>query len=164
MKLLEYKGKLVGQTKSEECWNLPLLETLRFAILHNRVEVADAMAGAFKVPAKRYWRLKVRALADAENWDMLTVLGEKKSPIGYSPFVEACMLNHNSREAAGYLEKISDARERLECAMKWRLFEGAIQAATKLRDVGTLMKVIDDSASESIKSQAKQAIALIEGR
>ena len=162
--MFEFKLKLAAQTKSEECLNLPLLETMRFAVLHSRVEVADAMASAFKVPAKRYWRMKVRALADSENWDLLTVLGEKKSPIGYAPFVEACMVNHNAREAAAFLEKMSDARERLECAMKWRLFEGAIQAATKLRDVGALMRVIDDSASENIKSQAKQAIALIEGR
>ena len=67
---------------------------------------ADAMASAFKVPAKRYWRMKVRALADSENWDLLTVLGEKKSPIGYAPFVEACMVNHNAREAAAFLEKM----------------------------------------------------------
>ena len=164
MKLMDFQMKLVSQTKLENCLNMPLLETMRFAIMNNRVEMADSMASAFKVPTKRFWRMKVRALADSENWEMLSVFSGKKSPIGYSPFVEACVVNHNMKDAAIYLEMMSDAQERLNCAMKWHLYEGAVKAATKLRDVDTLMKIIDVARSESIKSEAKQAIALIEGR
>ena len=40
----------------------------------------------------RYWLLKIRALAEAGFWQVLEAFAkEKKSPVGYRPFVEACL-------------------------------------------------------------------------
>ena len=161
--LIDFKSKLVRLTKEETCVNLTLVQLLRYAVLKSHVEVADAMAKTFKVPAKRYWRIKVRALADAEMYDTLAVFAEKKSPIGYIPFVDACAANKNMHEAANYLTKIKNDEERMRTAMKWGLYEGAFPCAVKLRDVDTLMKILNSSRSEALKTQVSTAIATIEG-
>lgn len=163
VRLIDTKLKLIAATKSHDCVNMTLVEVLRCAILASKVDIADQAAKAFNVPDKRYWRIKVRALADAGNFDILALFGEKKSPIGYAPFVEACAVNHNQREAALYLPKISDTRERLNCAMKWHLYESAYESAVKLRDVDTLMEILNSTRSDSLKMEVKKAIGIIEG-
>lgn len=146
-----------------DCVNMTLTECLRYAILNQKVDVADKMAKNFKVNDKRYWRIKVFALAEAGLFDALSILSEKKSPIGYSPFVEAAITNHNRHEALLFLKKMSDTEERLRCAMKWHLYEGAVECAARLKDVDTLYQILNQCRIETVKNEAKRAIALIEG-
>ena len=161
--LIDFKVKLIAATKSMECANLSVIACMRYAISVNCVSVADSMAKAFKVQDKRLWRVKVSALAESGNWEVLEDFGDKKSPIGYAPFVEACMVNHNTHEAEHFALKISDTEERLHCALKWQLYAVAIQCATKLKDTDTLMRIIGESRMDDIKRQAREAITLIEG-
>ena len=65
MTLIDYKLKLIHITKTMDCANMTIVECIRYAILSNKVDIADAMAKAFKVADKRYWRIKVKALAEA---------------------------------------------------------------------------------------------------
>lgn len=146
-----------------DCVNMPIVGCMRYAIMVNCISLADSMAKTFKVQDKRLWRVKMNALAESGNWDVLEDFGDKKSPIGYSPFVEACMVNHNLREAQHFVEKISDKEERMRCAMKWQLHETAIKCATKLKDIDTLMRICGESRVDTVKNHAKEAIALIEG-
>ena len=163
MTLIDYKLKLIHITKTMDCANMTIVECIRYAILSNKVDIADAMAKAFKVADKRYWRIKVKALAEAEMYDTLAVLAEKKSPIGYIPFVDACAGMKNLHEAATYLPKIKNDEERMNTAMKWNMYEGAFPCAVKLRDVNTLMKILNSSRNDSLKAEVKVAIATIEG-
>ncbi|RSH83220.1 uncharacterized protein EHS24_006887 [Apiotrichum porosum] len=49
---------------------------------------AEHVRSAWKVPDKRWWWLKLKALATTHNWDGLEIFAKsKKSPIGYEPFV-----------------------------------------------------------------------------
>lgn len=163
IKLIDFKLQLCSSLKKMDCVNLTLVECLRYAIVNQKVDVADKMAKSFKVSDRRYWRIKVFALAEAELWDALSVLSEKKSPIGYSPFVEAAVTYHNRNEALLFLKKMSDVEERMNCAMKWHLYEGAVECATRLKDVDTLYQILNQCRVEAVKNEAKNAIALIEG-
>lgn len=163
MKLIDFKLQLISSLKKEDCSNLTLTECLHYAILNQKVDIADKMAKTFKVNDKRYWRIKVFALAEAELWDALAIFSEKKSPIGYSPFVEAAVTYHNRNEALLFLKKMSDTEERLRCAMKWHLYEGAVECALRLKDVDSLYQILNQCRVESVKTEARNAIALIEG-
>lgn len=50
---------------------------------------AAALRKQFSVPDKQWWWAKIRALSAARSWDGLDAFAaEKKSPIGYEPFLE----------------------------------------------------------------------------
>jgi len=55
----------------------------------NLLGEANKLQKQCKVPDKRFWHVKVRALAESGQWDELRKFAnEKKSPIGYRPFAE----------------------------------------------------------------------------
>lgn len=57
----------------------------------------------------RYWWLRIQSLAEREKWlELETFSKMKKSPIGYAPFVDVCLQNHNEQEARKYLSKVSE--------------------------------------------------------
>ena len=48
-------------------------------------------------------------MAAGNRWeDLLSFANEKKSPIGYEPFVEVCMSRNNFSAAESYCEKVAD--------------------------------------------------------
>lgn len=56
---------------------------------------------------RRFWHIKVRALASGGFWEVLLAFAnEKKSPIGYRPFVEVCLRSENVEQAKLYLQKV----------------------------------------------------------
>lgn len=70
---------------------------------HNSMQVSDKRAA---------W-LKLRGLAAGNRWDdLLSYANEKKSPIGYEPFVEVCMSRSNFSAAEAYCEKVADLGRR----------------------------------------------------
>ena len=63
----------------------------------------------FQVNDKRAAWLKLRGLAAGNRWeDLHAFANEKKSPIGYEPFVEVCMSRSNFSAAESYCEKVAD--------------------------------------------------------
>ncbi len=66
----------------------------------------------FKVPDKRYWWIKISALAKLDRWDKLEKFSKTKSPVGYRPFVEACMARGNNIEALKYIPRVTDSWEK----------------------------------------------------
>ena len=71
----------------------------------------------------RYWLLKIRALAEAGFWQVLEAFAkEKKSPVGYRPFVEACLRYGTAEQARPFLPKVG---ERGRCDVDWRC-QGAV--------------------------------------
>lgn len=51
--------------------------------------------------------MKIGALAEGGFWDVLFAFAnEKKSPVGYRPFVEACLKFEKKEEGARYLSKV----------------------------------------------------------
>lgn len=72
---------------------------------------------------RRFWLVKIRALAEAGFWQVLEAFAkEKKSPVGYRPFVEACLKYGTAEQARPFLPKVGDGGR---CEVDWRC-EGAI--------------------------------------
>ncbi|KAK2098713.1 Vacuolar protein sorting-associated protein 16 [Saguinus oedipus] len=86
---LEYK--LGGQFL-----HLSLHDIFTALILGGCNKHAEQLARDFCIPVKRLWWLKLTVLADLEDWEDLEKFSKsKKLPIGYLPFVEICMKQHN---------------------------------------------------------------------
>ncbi len=61
---------------------------------------AAALRKQFSVSDRHFWWLKVRALAESRAWEALDAFAaEKKSPIGYEPFVEVAKKYGAPKEA-----------------------------------------------------------------
>lgn len=64
------------------------------------------------MPEKRFWYLKIKALAASGQWEALRQFAnEKKSPVGYKPFAQACI---EHRQPAGVVEAYVDRIPQLE--------------------------------------------------
>jgi len=100
--------------------NMPLGETIFTVIMAGDMRRADQLRKDFKVPDKRWWWIKVKALAESSNWGELDRFSKsKKSPIGYEPFVTECIAKGNRFEAKKYVVKMApDERVPYYCQVK----------------------------------------------
>lgn len=82
---------------------LSLVDTLRKLIELGEIGTpagADNLRKALKIPDKRYWRIKIRALSDSDKISELNDLATHlSSPVGYELFVDA-FLKHGREDLA----------------------------------------------------------------
>jgi len=84
-----------------------LTDTLYRCILMGAGKRAKKIRVDFQVPNKRWWWIKIRALAETGRWEAMRSFADpskNKSPIGYKPFAEVCYLNGNSSESRYYAQ------------------------------------------------------------
>ncbi len=102
-------------------------------ILINDQDRANFLKKAFKIPDRRFWWIKVKALAEARNWIELDRFAKsKKSPIGYEPFVEECIAMQNRGEAKKYIQKVPNEKK-VGFYLRLGEFEEAIEAAAAMK-------------------------------
>eukprot|EP00038_Savillea_parva_P008583 m.177865 g.177865 ORF g.177865 m.177865 type:complete len:861 (-) comp14437_c0_seq1:84-2666(-) len=131
-KLLQAQKGLQESLK-QEFIGLPLGDTLYQVILAGDQEKANRLRKDFKVPDKRFWWIKVKALAAANNFSELDRFAKsKRSPIGYEPFVEECLIKNNRYEAKKYIERCPED-VRVPYYIQIAAFEEAVDLAAKLR-------------------------------
>jgi hypothetical protein len=125
--------KGLQESLKQEFIGLPLGDTLYQVILQGDQDKANRLKKDFKVPDKRFWWIKVKALSAANNFSELDRFAKsKKSPIGYEPFVEECLIKNNRFEAKKYIEKCpEDVRVPYYCQIA--AFEEAVELAARLR-------------------------------
>ena len=94
----------------------PLAETIFKLLLIGESswsKKADKLAKDFKMSDSQYAFLRIRAFAQLRDWPTLWAMAnEKKSPVGYRPFAEACILGGSNVEAKKYvMQKMSGSSE-----------------------------------------------------
>lgn len=141
MKLLRFQRRL-DEEKGEGLLGLSLQDTLQALLTSNLHKQAEQLYRDFKVPDKRYWWLKLKALAEKEDWEELEKFAKsKKSPIGYLPFVEVCMKHHNKHEARKYVSKVTP-EQKVKAHLSIGDLEGAAEAAIERRSEGEISTVL----------------------
>ncbi|KAG0268380.1 hypothetical protein DFQ27_006874 [Actinomortierella ambigua] len=136
MRLLQTQQQLEKEF-SQPFIGLSLSSTL-YKLVTLNVNRATKVRGDFKVPDKRFWWIKLRALVEIRDWDGVAVLAKsKKSPIGYEPFVEECVKAMQFNEAAKYILKC-DPQVRAGLFLKIEAFQEAAEQAFTLKDVEML--------------------------
>lgn len=109
LRLLAFQQSLqteAGDTSSVPFVGLSLNETVRQCLIHNWGKKAEKLRGEFKMPDKRWWYVKLKALVEVRDWDGLEQFAKsKRSPIGYEPFVEHLVATGNPRQAIQYIPR-----------------------------------------------------------
>lgn len=158
---------LEQQVKLEEEFNRPYIDlslhqTIHRLIVDDRMKQAETLRKMFKVPEKRFWCLKINALAESGQWAELDKFSKsKKPPVGMEAFVEACMKYNNPYEARKYLPRVQP-ENRVRCLLRTGQMKEAADAAFENRSEDELNIVLsrcglsDPSLAEKIKSLKAQ--------
>ncbi|GAB4837663.1 vacuolar protein sorting-associated protein 16 [Ancistrocladus abbreviatus] len=134
-KLLRMQHELEVSTKQAIFVDSSISDTIRTCIVLGNHRAAMKVKTEFKVSEKRWYWLKVFALATIRDWDALEKFSkEKRPPIGYKPFVEACIDADEKNEALKYIPKLSDPRERAEAYARIGMAKEAADAASQAKD------------------------------
>ncbi|KAK4846180.1 hypothetical protein QYF36_014058 [Acer negundo] len=134
-KLLRIQHELETSTKQAIFVDSSISDTIRTCIVLGNHRAAGRVKTEFKVSEKRWYWLKVFALATIRDWDALEKFSkEKRPPIGYRPFVEACIDADEKGEALKYIPKLADPREKAEAYARIGMAKEAADAASQAKD------------------------------
>ncbi|KAK4278953.1 hypothetical protein QN277_016723 [Acacia crassicarpa] len=152
-KLLRIQHELEVTTKQAIFVDSSISDTIRTCIVLGNHRAAVRVKTEFKVSEKRWYWLKVFALATIKDWAALEKFSkEKKPPIGYRPFVEACIEADEKAEALKYIPKLADPRERAESYARIGMAKEAADAASQAKDgelLGRLKLTFSQNAAAS---------------
>lgn len=141
MRLLRFQKKL-EEEKGESLVGFSLHDTLRTLLAVGLHKHAEQLYKDFRVPDKRFWWLKLTALAEKEDWEELEKFAKsKKSPIGYLPFVEVCVKHHNKYEAKKYVSRVTP-EQKVKAHLAVGDMEGAADAAIERRNEGEISTIL----------------------
>ncbi|KAK2888891.1 hypothetical protein Q8A67_014266 [Cirrhinus molitorella] len=141
MRLLRFQRKL-EEEKGETLVGFSLHETMTTLLSVGLHKHAEQLYKDFRVPDKRFWWLKLKALAVKEDWEELEKFAKsKKSPIGYLPFVEVCIKHHNKPEAKKYVSKVTP-EQKVKAHLAVGDMEGAAEAAIERRNESEISTVL----------------------
>ncbi|KAJ2936767.1 hypothetical protein H1R20_g334, partial [Candolleomyces eurysporus] len=105
-------------------FGLSVNETIRTCLINGMSKKADKMKSEFKVPDKRFWYIKLKALTEIRDFEGLdTFAKSKRSPIGYEPFVHHLIEKGHQKEAIAYVARCDSPKRAdlyAECG-EWRL-------------------------------------------
>uniref|UniRef100_A0A1I8IC97 Vacuolar protein sorting-associated protein 16 homolog n=1 Tax=Macrostomum lignano TaxID=282301 RepID=A0A1I8IC97_9PLAT len=130
--LLERQRKLERDLSAQQFAGLSLHATLARLLGNGSEKLAESLRREFEVPEKRWWQLQVTALAKSGRFTELRRLSERKSPIGYAPFVNACLDAGNEAEAVALLPRV-EREQRVRCLCRLRRYAEAIDFASGLK-------------------------------
>ncbi|XP_061909972.1 vacuolar protein sorting-associated protein 16 homolog [Entelurus aequoreus] len=141
MRLLRFQKKLDDE-KGAGLLGMSLQATMETLLVLGLYKQTDQLYRDFKVPDKRYWWLKLKALAEKEEWDELEKFSKsKKSPIGYLAFVEVCMKRNNKYEAKKYVSRVTP-EQKVKGHLAISDLEGAADAAIERRNESEITTVM----------------------
>uniref|UniRef100_A0A6N2NGT4 Vps16 C-terminal domain-containing protein n=1 Tax=Salix viminalis TaxID=40686 RepID=A0A6N2NGT4_SALVM len=134
-KLLRIQHELEVSTKQPIFVDSSISDTIRTCIALGNHRAAMKVKTEFKVSEKRWYWLKVFALVTIRDWEALEKFSkEKRPPMGFRPFVEACIDVDEKAEALKYIPKLVDPRERAEAYARIGMAKEAADAASQAKD------------------------------
>ncbi|XP_025080748.1 vacuolar protein sorting-associated protein 16 homolog [Pomacea canaliculata] len=161
IKLMRYQRRLedeLGRSFADLSLHKTMYELTKEGSHHH----VERLRKDFKVPDKRYWWMRVSALAEAGDWAELEKFSKsKKPPIGMEAFVEVCMKYYNKQEALKYLSRVLPEHKVKSLVCVGQFQEAADQAAEnknedELNYVLGKVKVADKQLAETVRGYLAQ--------
>lgn len=150
--------------------DMPLADTIASCITNGEEKKARKLKDAFSVTERRYAWIKLKAFASARNWGEIDKMAkEKKSPIGYEPFVKVCFEQGEKQEAIRHVPKLGADRASAGLRVEWynrlQKFEESVQIAVQLKDRQMLEEIesevpraMNTTKLQAVFNEAKQAL------
>lgn len=132
---------------------------------HRLLADADKIAKKFRLSDKRLWHIKVKAMADSEQWSNLRLLADSKtkSPIGYKPFARvAIKAKQPASEIVRYIERVTAPEEKYDLLCEAGEWKKALDEAVKMKDGRRIMNVKTLCNSSEIRLLADEMIARLQ--
>lgn len=137
IRLLNFQDRLQDKY-GKSFLNLSVTDTLYQLIYTGYTQEAESLRKEFAIPDTRYWWIKIQALASAKAWEDLDKFSKsKKSPIGYEPFVEACIKYGGQSHMGKYVSKVP-VPKRVKLYLKTGKLEEAAETAFQLKSMDDL--------------------------
>ncbi|XP_004930556.1 vacuolar protein sorting-associated protein 16 homolog [Bombyx mori] len=134
---------------------LSLHDTVKKLLDQGEVRLADKLRSEYKMPDRRYWWLRILTLAEKSNWEELDKFSKsKKSPVGYEPFVDACLKYNKADEALKYLPRCRD-EIKIKYYVKAGYYAEAAEVAYEQKDEAGLHFVQNKCPMQDFDNQAK---------
>ena len=113
-KLLRLQRKLQDASSHTRFLGLSVTESIAKCLLLGNTKAVNQLKSDFKMTDKQVWYVKIRTLCAAQEWRALQDLAqEKRSPVGYGPFVEtAKKFGAPQSVLATLIAKVSDPKAR----------------------------------------------------
>lgn len=144
IRLLRLQMELTAET-NRPFVDMSLSDTIFHCFEVGKSSKADSLAKEFKVPDKRFWWLKVKALAHFSLWaELERFANSKKSPIGYQPFFDVCREQRKDIEAVKYIDKLPDVKSKVHALIGLKNFDTAASMAMVSKDQG-LVELVEQS-------------------
>jgi hypothetical protein len=147
-------GRFLGEPLSDT-----LMDLLRIDGDHSKR--ATALCKAFHVPESRWWMIRIQAVVEARRWDALeTLANEKRSPVGYVPFVQACLRAEppNTIMAGKMALKIDNLPERLAMQIDCEAWDDAAETAKRVGTSDAASSVLDAMDAKSVVSDVRRKL------
>jgi len=159
IRLLAFQQVLEQESGSRKSFvGLSMNETIRACITAGLSKKADKVKNDWKVPDKRFWYVKMKALVEVRDWDGLEAFAKsKKSPIGYEPWVEHLVAQGCQRQAISYIPRC-EPRNRVELFVKCGEWVMAGQECVKRSDRGRLLDLRERCPNHVIGAQLDNLI------
>ncbi|XP_063827549.1 vacuolar protein sorting-associated protein 16 homolog [Ostrinia nubilalis] len=137
---------------------LSLHDTVRELLCKGEIKLADKLRAEYKMPDRRYWWLRILTLAENNDWDELDRFSKsKKSPVGYEPFVDACLKHGKPDEAFKYLPRCQEDMK-VKYYVKAGFYEEAAQVAFDQKDESALLFVQNKCPQDAMKHEKISAL------
>jgi hypothetical protein len=126
---------------------------------------ASKLKTILKVSDKRMWYTEVVALSRTGCWDELAklVANKKVPPIGFQPFIEACIAHKNLPEAAKYIARLTDYHEQMEWLCNIGYWNDAVDIAGREKDGEALMLLRERCRQTQVVTKIEKLLALLGG-
>eukprot|EP00467_Chlorarachnion_reptans_P007458 CAMPEP_0114507372 /NCGR_PEP_ID=MMETSP0109-20121206/11975_1 /TAXON_ID=29199 /ORGANISM="Chlorarachnion reptans, Strain CCCM449" /LENGTH=854 /DNA_ID=CAMNT_0001686121 /DNA_START=234 /DNA_END=2798 /DNA_ORIENTATION=- len=141
--------------------DLSVNQTLAKLIRLGHTDRASRIRKEFAVPEKRYWHIQVQTLAKEKDFNGLNQLAQSRRtpPIGFEPFIEACVENEAYTEAVKYISKLSVANEKMEWFCSIHCYGEAAEVAHGERNVEALRYISSRAkAKPMVKARVDEMI------
>lgn len=134
--------------------NLSVNELIIELISQDRMKEVIAVQKQFKVPVKRFMYIQVNAFSKQRRWGEMARLiqGRRAPPIGFQPFIEACVAQNNVQEASRYIKMLQEPGEQMEWFCNIGLWEEAVIVAAIDKNISALHTIGERCNDPRIKS------------
>ncbi|PIO74795.1 Vps16, region [Teladorsagia circumcincta] len=101
-----------------------------------------------KLTDKQVWLWTIEGLAKMGKMEQLFDMAQKKSPVGYVPFIKACIKYNRREESKKYFAKVHGYQELVAAYIAMGNFVAAAKMAFDRRDRDTLQQIFMKSHSD----------------
>eukprot|EP00457_Paulinella_chromatophora_P001435 gb/GEZN01001437.1/.p1 GENE.gb/GEZN01001437.1/~~gb/GEZN01001437.1/.p1 ORF type:complete len:837 (-),score=141.79 gb/GEZN01001437.1/:524-3034(-) len=104
---------------------------------------AQQFGKKMKMSQKQMWHIEVRTLAKNRQWMELDklVANKKVPPIGFGPFIEACVEYKQLEHAARFISRLPDPTEQMEWFCNIGLWKQAVSVAQETKDQEAMLVI-----------------------